>query len=191
MKTKILFGFVGVVLAVCLCGGLIFAYNNLFYPLKHKEEILNASKNYNIKPEIVASIINAESRFNEKAVSKKGAKGLMQVLPSTANWAVKALKLNAQNVKYTTETKQEINLFNPQTNIEIGTCYFGYLLQKFGNLNTALCAYNAGEGTVKNWLKNKEFSSDGETIFNIPYSETKAYVKKVNNYIKIYQKKFK
>ena len=97
-------------------------------------------KNYtnNIKPEIIASVINTESSFNENAVSFKGAIGLMQLLPSTAKWLCEK-----QNIEYSSSY-----LTNPNFNINVGTCYLKYLIDKFENINTAIVAYNAGEGRI-------------------------------------------
>ena len=176
---------------VCIC--VFFAYNNLRYPLKYKEEIIEISNRFNIEPSLVASIINAESRFDKKAVSNKGAVGLMQLLPSTAKWVSNSLLKDGKNYEieqlYSEKTNQG-ELFDVETNITLGTRYFLYLLTKFGNLKTALCAYNAGEGTVQNWLKNKDFSKDGITVDNIPFRETEQYVNKVEKYLKVYKKKF-
>ena len=197
MKKAILLSFFGIILAILIAGFLIFSYNNIFYPLKYKDEIISASKELGVPAETIASIINAESKFNEKAVSKKGAVGLMQVLPSTASWTIQRLSGSSisknpelESSLYDEKTK-EGELLEPTTNIRVGTCYFSYLLTKFGDMDVALCAYNAGEGVVKNWLSKKEYSSNGKVLKKIPYSETKDYVEKVNRNIKIYSKKFR
>lgn len=183
MKSKTAIGLFIVAIIVFLILGVLLA-QNFRYPLKFKEEIVDASQEFGIDKEIVASIINAESGFDEKAVSKKGAIGLMQIMPKTAEWVV------STNSSFEKDLFCETSLFEPSNNIKIGTCYFSYLLKKFENLNSALCAYNAGEGTVLAWLKSKEFSTDGKTLFEIPFPETKKYVEKVNENIKIYKKKF-
>ena len=143
-----------------LCFALVFAYLSIKYPLKFEKEISLAANEFGIEKKLIASIINAESSFNENAVSKKGAVGLMQVLPSTASW------VSLTNFNFEKEVG-ESELFSPLTNIRVGTCYIKYLLEKFGNLNVALCAYNAGEGTVLKWLENKEISSNGKTLLTM------------------------
>ena len=165
-----------------LCFALVFAYLSIKYPLKFEKEISLAANEFGIEKKLIASIINAESSFNENAVSKKGAVGLMQVLPSTASW------VSLTNFNFEKEVG-ESELFSPLTNIRVGTCYIKYLLEKFGNLNVALCAYNAGEGTVLKWLENKEISSNGKTLLTIPFLETRNYVEKVEKNLKIYAKK--
>ncbi|MDI6736242.1 MAG: lytic transglycosylase domain-containing protein [bacterium] len=108
------------------------------------------SQKYGLNPNLVTSIIKAESNFNPDAVSKKGAAGLMQLMPGTA----KELGVT--------------NIFNPEENIEGGTKYFRTLLDNFNqNLPLALAAYNAGPETVK------------KTNGIPPIAETKNYVEKV------------
>ena len=197
MKKVVLISVLGAIVVIIFAGFLIFSYNKIFYPLKYEEEIVSVSKEFNVSPEIIASIINVESRFNEKVVSNKGAVGLMQILPSTASWTVQQLsggkgaKNSELELSFYNETTKEGELFDPMTNIRIGTCYFVYLLNKFGDFDVALCAYNAGEGVVRNWLGKSEYSNNGKTLSKIPYSETKNYVEKVNRNIKVYSKKFK
>jgi soluble lytic murein transglycosylase-like protein len=116
------------------------------------------SKKYQIEFAIIKAMIRAESGFNPKAISRKGAKGLMQLMPETA------LRMNVSNV------------FNPKDNIEGGVRYFKYLLSLFNNdLRLSLAAYNAGENIV----------SQLGTI--PPYRETVDYVRKVLNYYRSYK----
>ena len=68
----------------------------------------------------------------------------------------------------------------------MGCYYLKYLFDRFKNVNVVLCAYNAGEGNVRKWLKNKEYSLDGKTIKSIPFNETDKYVKKINKTYKKY-----
>ena len=112
--------------------------------------IQKAAQKYEIEPELIHAVIKTESNGNHRAVSKKGAKGLMQLMPSTAS------DMNVGNP------------FNPEENIEGGTRYLKYLIEKFnGNVTLALAAYNSGPKTV-------------EKYGNIPpISETQQYVKKV------------
>ena len=151
------------------------------YPLKFKEEITQISKKYGVEPSLVASMINAESGFQETAKSSKGACGLMQLMPSTARWLCE---------KQGQEFFEE-NLFDATTNINLGTYYLNYLLAKFESVETAICAYNAGEGNVMLWLVNDKYTLDHKTIISTPYPETNAYLEKVMKGISVYQKKFK
>lgn len=159
--------------------GAFFCVVKIEFPLKYTSEIKQNCEKYNLDYYLVCSLINQESRFNANAESKKGARGLMQIIPSTATFV--AEKLGLENF--------EIDmLFAPQTNIEIGCYYLTYLFDKFENEQVVLCAYNAGETAVRSWLNDNEFSSDNKTLQQIPYTETNNYVKKINFYYKIYSK---
>jgi len=116
------------------------------------------SRKYDVDFALVKAMIRAESGFNPNAVSKKGAKGLMQLMPETA------LRLNV------------VNVFDPRENIDGGVRYFKYLLSLFNNdLRLSLAAYNAGENIV----------SELRTI--PPYRETIDYVRKVLTYYQSYK----
>lgn len=143
---------------------LLFYY--VLYPVKYKNEIIIAAKTYNVEPALIAAVINAESSFDKNKVSVKNAVGLMQLLPSTA----------------ASLTDQEVNLFDPKTNISLGVKYLSYLIKKFNDTETALFAYNAGEGNVARWL-----SEQGVTqLRTCPFKETNAYVAKIKKTLKYY-----
>lgn len=115
------------------------------------------SKKYQVDFALIKAIIRAESGFNPGAISRKGAKGLMQLMPETAS------RLNVSNI------------FNPRENIEGGVRYFKYLLSLFDNdIRLSLAAYNAGENLV------------GELRSIPPYRETVDYVRKVLSYYQSY-----
>lgn len=153
------------------------------YPLDYKEYIDKYAKENNIDPYLIASVINVESRFNKEAISPKGAKGLMQIIPSTGSWAAEELKIEAY---------EDDDLFNPDTNIKIGSWYLKKLDKEFGgNQDLVLAAYNGGSGNVKKWLKNEEYSSDGVNLEKIPFKETENYLKKVESNYEIYKKIYK
>ena len=150
------------------------------HPVKYKEEIIEQARSFDLPAELVASMINVESSFNPNAKSNKDAIGLMQVKLSTAEYLIDYYNLN--------ETISKTDLFTPNINIRFGCMYFKYLLNKFQNINTALASYNAGETRVRVWLSDKNYSLDNETLYNIPYNETKNYVTKVNKNVRFYQK---
>lgn len=177
-KKTILLIFMIFVLGSLAILGIIFLNP---YPLKFKEEITLISQKYGIEPSLVASMINAESGFKETAKSSKGACGLMQLMPSTAKWLCEMQG----------EEFLEKNLFDAKNNINLGTYYMHYLLEKFKSLKSAICAYNAGEGNVMLWLLNDKYTLDHKTIISTPYPETNAYLGKVMKGISVYQKKFK
>lgn len=169
------------VIMCCLLGlALIALYFNIKYPLKYKNEILKYSSVYDLNPAFVASLINAESSFNSNAVSHKGAVGLMQILPSTAEYISKLIN---------DESFSTNNLFDPETNIKYGCFYLSYLKNRFYFEREVLCAYNAGETIVSGWLKNKDLSYNGKQLNIIPYSVTQNYVNKIMEGKKHYTRK--
>ena len=136
------------------------------------KKYLNLVKKYSfdvgIEPTLVLAVIKTESGFNEKALSKKGAKGLMQLMDETA-------KFIADKVGFL----GEVDLFDGNTNIYLGVNYLKYLTEKFSSLEHALWAYNAGEGKVTKWLR------DGVIV--PPYKETENYARKVFRRKSIYE----
>lgn len=148
------------------------------YPLKYKDYVRRYSQEFGVDQALVFSIIRAESSFNPQAVSRSGAIGLMQLMPSTALMLAAELDIEG----FTADM-----LYQPETNIRLGVCYFKKMLDKFGKLKTALAAYNAGEGNVSSWLQNASYSKDGQNLEFIPYKETSDYVKKINKNYKIYK----
>ncbi len=149
----------------------------VFYPLKYKAEIVEASKVSGLSPALIASVINTESHFNPFARSHAGACGLMQLMPATAKEV--ATKLEMGEIS-------DSQIFNPATNILLGSTYLSQLILSFGDLKTALSAYNAGPSKVKSWLSNPQYSTDGAKLINTPYKETNNYVKKVLTAKKFY-----
>ena len=151
------------------------------YPKTYSEYVTDYSKEYDVDPLLVYAVIKAESNFKEDVVSNSNAKGLMQLMDSTADEV-------ASNI--ITDTTFESNmLFDAKTNIKIGTKYLSELLQKYdGNYYLAVAAYNAGIGTVDKWIQEGTIKKDGSDIENIPYKETNNYVRKIIRDYGIYQK---
>ena len=177
------FAFLLIVFSCIACALSVYnLFNVVTHPLKFKEEITTYAQEYDMSPELIASVINVESAFRENAKSNKNAVGLMQIKLSTANYLN---ELNNQN------NITEEQLFTPKTNIKYGSQYLKYLLEKFQNLNTALASYNAGETRVRDWLSCKMYSVDGKTLTFIPYEETRNYVEKINKNLKFYSRIFK
>lgn len=149
------------------------------FPIKYQEEVDFASGKFLLDKAIVYSVINIESNFNKDAISSKGAVGLMQIMPTTAKELAIDLGLS------------EYDLKNPQHNILLGSCYLSRLLKKFENVETALCAYNAGPTNVNNWLTNEKYSDNQQTLKEIPFLETKNYIAKFKTNFKYYKQKLK
>ena len=154
---------------------------NYYYPVKYQAEIIEASKEANISPALLASIINVESGYKKDAVSNKGAVGLMQIMPETAEWVCQKI-----GWKY-----GEIDLKDEKTSIRLGAEYLSILNSSFSNQETMICAYNAGPTKVKSWLIQEAHSSDGKTLRSIPYKETSQYLNKVKKILRFYQHRYK
>lgn len=167
------------ILVFVSCFWLYFIVERKIYPLKFQEEIELFSNKYDLDFYQVISLIKIESGFNEKAVSNKGAKGLMQLMDSTAKYVAEKIG------------RQTYDVFNPKDNIEFGCYYLKYLLDKFQTPKTALCAYNAGEGRVNDWLLEKSISKDKKTLDFIPYKETREYIDKFEKTFVKYKKLYK
>lgn len=130
-----------------------------------------------IDPSLVYAVIRAESAYREDAVSGAGAVGLMQLRPSTAEFICRREGIPFEREKLT----------EGEYNITLGTRYLIYLFGRFRAESAALAAYNAGEGTVTEWLGDDRYSKDGITLERIPYGETAAYLKKIEKFRKIYE----
>lgn len=155
----------------------------MIYPMEYKNYIYKYSQKYNVDPYLVAAIINVESNFEREACSKKDARGLMQIAPTTGKWAAKELDLKG----FTLES-----LYNPETNIMIGSWYLNVLTEEFDeNLQLILAAYNGGSGNVNKWLKDSEYSEDGKSLKNIPFKETNDYIVKVSDNYEKYEKVYR
>lgn len=171
------FFFIAVILIV-----IILILDNVamsIYPVKYKNIVSKYSEIYDLDPYLVFSIIKVESSFTPDAVSGKNARGLMQITEKTGNWGAEQIKLS----NYSSN-----QLFDPETNIEIGCWYLSVLYNEFGSTDLVLAAYNGGSGNVSRWLKDRSLSQDGKSLSKIPFTETDKYVRKVKNCYEIYKK---
>ena len=148
------------------------------HPKKYSDLVIKYSNENNLDKDLVFALIKKESNFNENAKSNKNAYGLMQITIETFWWA-----LSKDNQKLDDEM-----IKNPEINVKYGCLILKYLIDDFGNEETALAAYNAGRARVKSWLKDERYSTDGKTFKSIPFNETEMYVKNIENAKKIYQK---
>ncbi len=138
LKALFIFSLILLCFLVILVGLSQFRASN-----KYKNVIFKYADYYNLDRNLVFSIIKAESNFNPRAVSEKGAYGLMQITQPTFDYVCYLIQ------------EENLDIFSPQDNIRVGCYYLSYLLFKFNDINTALCAYNAGEGNVRKWLEDK------------------------------------
>ena len=155
-------------------------YARLWYPLAHADAIREAASRDRLDPALIAAVIDKESKFRDNASSQKGAVGLMQVLPSTAEEI--ARDSGGQDFMLG-------DLRDPRINILYGSYYLRRLLDHYGGSETAaVAAYNAGQGNVDAWLA--QAGSDGLSVDAIPFAETRAYVKDVERLKAIYRRAY-
>jgi soluble lytic murein transglycosylase len=148
------------------------------HPTDFEEYVNKYSAEYNVPTYVIFAVIDVESNFKPYSTSDAGARGLMQMLPSTFEWLTSAEHLG--------EDLSADELYEPEVNIRYGTYYLSYLFEKFHDWDTVFAAYNAGEGNVAEWLEDDEYSSGGK-LTHIPFKETRAHVKKVNKAIDYYK----
>lgn len=173
MKRKIIVIFLA---SLVILFFVVVSIHLLIYPKKYKNLVNSFSEKYDLEPALVYAIIKQESNFDKGAVSRSGALGLMQILPSTAKWIAGELDL----------LYSDDMMFDQKYNIEFGCFYLRYLFDKFDDMEIVICAYNAGEGKVLEWIEDERIN---ETL--IDYSETKTYLKKVKSYYNIYKSRVK
>lgn len=148
----------------------------ILYPKPYLKELNVALKKAPLDPLVILSLIRQESVFNPRARSPVGARGLMQLMPTTARTMRRSIR--------------DKHLVNPEINIELGTKYFNRLYKRYdGNLVYVLSAYNAGESRVERW-KGQLFDSEATILKNIesiPFLETRNYVKLIFRNIFFYK----
>ena len=145
---------------------------NLLYPVAYSDLVGAAASKYEIDPLLSLAVMREESHFRESAVSTGDACGLMQILPSTGDWLAGKVLGPARF--------DRAALFVPSANIELGSYYLRYLLDKFDNNPVlAIAAYNWGEGNLGRWMSDSPPVDLDIFIESIPVQETRRYIKKV------------
>ena len=148
-------------------------------PSEYKSFVKEYSEKYRVPENIVYAVIKVESKFDSSAESSVGALGLMQMMPDTFSWLTNDRLGDRFSVGM---------LYDPETNIKYGVYYLSWLYDRYADWDITLAAYNAGPGNVDKWLENPTVS-DLETgkLINIPFKETREYVKKVNKALEKYE----
>jgi soluble lytic murein transglycosylase len=144
--------------------------HHLRYPHAYWNIVEPVSQQYSIDPFLVLSVMREESTFDPNARSTAGALGLMQLMPQTAFLLNRDLRLGITNASH---------IWDIKNNIHVGIFYLSTLIKEFGSYAHALAAYNAGEEKVRKWIQKGNYKSVDEFIEDIPYNETRNYVKKV------------
>jgi soluble lytic murein transglycosylase len=159
------------------------AVQEIALPLRHEDIIRQQAGDKGLDPSLIAGVIYVESRFRDQT-SVAGAKGLMQILPSTADYIAR---------KSGGTAFRQGDLATPQINIAYGSWYLRYLLQHYhGNELLALAAYNAGEGKVDEWYRDASArGEDFEAATHIPFPETRNYVGRVLDVRERYRREYR
>ncbi|MGB3615817.1 MAG: transglycosylase SLT domain-containing protein [Elainellaceae cyanobacterium] len=149
------------------------------YPVPFRSLIETWSTAHKLNPVLVTALIRQESRFETAITSSAEAQGLMQVIPPTADWVANQIGLT------------DYDLSDPDDNIRLGTWYLNYTHQEYGdNSLYAVASYNAGPGSVADWIGRFDTSDADQFIAQIPFPETKNYVRSVFenywNYLRLY-----
>lgn len=162
---------VALALVLAFCWSIVAAPSGitrqLVFPVRYAETISDSASRNGVDPLLVCAVIKCESDWDELAVSSAGAVGLMQVMPSTAQSLIDMGLVSAGSL-------DPDNLTDPETNIEFGCAYLGYLQRTLSTLDEVVAAYNAGPAVVQEWL-----SQGGSIPEGIEYAETRAYLERV------------
>ncbi|WP_234987582.1 lytic transglycosylase domain-containing protein [Megasphaera vaginalis (ex Bordigoni et al. 2020)] len=153
------------------------------FPMDYGVTLQTYAREDQVDPALVAAVILAESKFNQGASSHRGASGLMQIMPETGAWIAEQMGIQ----HFTPEMLKDV-----EQNLKMGTWYLSYLLREYdGNQILALAAYNAGRGHVDEWMQEYGWDKSFSKIKEIPFSETREYVKVVlqnqEEYRKLYE----
>ena len=143
------------------------------YTLRYEAIVQGHARNYRLDPALLAAVIYQESKFRPGVVSEAGAVGLMQLLPTTA----RGIATRTGGVGF-----RDADLYDPELNIRYGSWYLRHLLDKYGDEETALAAYNAGQTNVDAWL-----ASGG----GIRFAETRSYVGSIEAAKAVYRRAYR
>lgn len=151
---------------------------SLFFPVSYAERIDDAAERYGVDEHLIAAVIRCESGWNDTAQSSAGAVGLMQLMPDTARDVSDMGMVD-------TNRFDPNNLTDPATNIEYGTALLSYLQEQLSTTDEVIAAYNAGLGTVQEWVSAPDSPGIPDAI---TYPETMHYVNRVNESLRQYQR---
>jgi soluble lytic murein transglycosylase len=154
----------------------------IMFPLVAWTTIKQEAKRYGIDPYIAAGLIRQESVFNPTAISRVGARGLMQVMPATGQMISRKQGIGSITAA---------DLYNPTINVKLGMNYLAQMLGQFGRIEYAAAAYNAGPGRAKAWVAERGGLDIEEWVETIPFTETRGYVQGVLRYAANYRRLYK
>ncbi|MDX8410136.1 MAG: transglycosylase SLT domain-containing protein [Mariprofundales bacterium] len=148
------------------------------FPMPFQRQLQRAGRDSGLSPSLILGLVRQESGFNVQAESPRGAMGLMQLMPKTANMLARKLKLSRPS---------GARLLNPGVNMRLGSYYLASMQKRFdGNIALAAAAYNAGPTRVRRWLKRQSYDDGAIWVASIPFDETRRYVQHVLSYAVVY-----
>lgn len=183
LGVSILIPLVLLIVSTVMNSGATKEFTKSLYPIKYESYVEKAANEYNVDICLVYGVIRNESNFNPDIVSNAGAIGLMQIMPDTFTWL--------QNYRENFEPKKILDsdkLYDPKINIDYGTYYLRYLLDKYdGDRSLVICAYNAGYGNVDSWIEDGTIPNGNVSPSDVPFSETSNYLAKVTESAEMYR----
>jgi soluble lytic murein transglycosylase len=150
--------------------GIPRAFWEMLYPFGWRDAVTEAAERSGVDPFLVAAVVREESAYYPRALSRAGARGLMQLMPGTAQPMAEGRGLPFRDGDLLDE---------PAANVEIGTAFLAGLLREFPDPRLAVAAYNAGPRRVRDWWKARRTSDVEAFVELIPFDETRQYVKRV------------
>lgn len=159
----------GILLLVTATGCSMQPLLQRAFPLYYEDLIGYHANLWALDPYLVTAVIAVESSFRPDAVSPRGAQGLMQLMPQTADWVATQLHHSVEHD----------DVFDPAVNIALGTWYLHYLRTQLPTAASWLAAYNAGQGNVRRWLENGTWDGTMASLQEIPFAETRRYLRRV------------
>ncbi|PMC82331.1 lytic transglycosylase domain-containing protein [Anaerococcus hydrogenalis] len=161
---------ISVVMAIIISFSIV-AYQTSRQKIAYQDQIKKYSKKYNMDPLLIASIIKVESDYDNEAHSNQNAKGLMQLLDTSAKHSAELI-----GEEYYPDKLKDVDY-----NLNLGVGYFNYLYKYYNDVDLALAAYNGGIGNVDKWIQEKKIDKHDPDPTKIPVEETRQYVIKINS----------
>ncbi len=182
-------GILSLILSLVIIAAVVLTVREAFYqytyPVKYASYVEDASAELGVPETLIYATIQVESHFDPEARSEVGARGLMQITEETFEWLRTKETFGSPNLTFA-------DLDKPDIAINYGTYFLKLLLEEFdGDVPTAMAAYHAGRGSVHSWLEQAKYSSNGQTLDEIPKDDTAYYVQKIQRAMGVYEKRLK
>ena len=158
---------------------VITAFEKQAYPRDYADYVETYAEAYGVPETVVFAVIRSESDFDSGAVSSAGAIGLMQMMPDTFEWLTNEILFDHLEVGM---------LYDPETNIRYGTYLLSRYYDYYGDWELTFAAYNAGPGNLDKWLADPDYADGEGGLKEIPFKETRRYVKRVADARKVYER---